>query len=173
MAAARWSMTTTAPKATNEAEIQTTFGATKLPARLPTEANFPRPNLTAVLVQGFWAFESNAQAGWKRLDPTKPTLQPGQHVYLEYNVANAKEWAGVPLPTLRLEQTGPNCVYAGTVHDDQARLRISNDMTTIILRVNGRIAGRGMPKRDIPSICVAQNVHLLEPAGYINHYCWP
>lgn len=144
-----------------------------IPKTLPAEAHVPKPNLAAVLVEGKWLFESSVQKGWTRPGPTEMTLKPGQHIFLEYDVRDAKVWSGVPLPQLRKTMVPGNCVYAGVLHDDQARLRISDDMTSIIVRVNGRVP----PAPDttpsdliVPTREVAKHVTDLEPAGFLNHF---
>jgi len=123
-------------------------------------------------------FQSAVQKGWIAppglLEDKSNFLRTGQHVFLQYDVPDAKVWGGVPLPTLRIEPDlsladESNLIYAGVVHDDQARSRISDEMTSIILRVCGRIPGTD--SRDYTSFTtqVAQNVLVLEPAGFINH----
>ena len=169
----KWVNITGAPGATlKTAEITVPFESKMFPGVLPAETTIPRPNLTAVIVSGKWFFTSNVQKGWVRPGDPKKTLTTGEHVFLEYNVPHAKSWSGVPLPSLHKQRVSSNCVYAGVVHDDQARLRISDDMTSIILRVSGRIPNQLHHLDLVPSIQVAKHTHELEPAGYLNHFCF-
>ena len=163
---------------TAAATVDLPFGRKTLPALLPSEAQFARANLTSVLVSDKWVFETSVQKGWELppgiSDDKSNILHAGQHVFLQYNVPNAKMWSGVPLPTLRTETDlaltdHHDCVYAGVVHDDQAKMRISDEMTSIILRVCGRVPVTQNRDYSHFSTQVAQNVLVLEPAGFINH----
>ncbi len=174
-----WKMLTNLPVAgtSHSSEVPVPFAVKTptFPSTLPAEAYVPKPNLAAVLVEGMWVFESAVKKGWERPGPSERTLKCGQHIFLEYNRSDAKIWSGVPLPKLHLSKVPGDCVYAGVLHDDQARIRVSDDMTSIIVRVNGRVP----PNPDttpasiiVPVREVAKSVFNLEPAGYLNHFCY-
>lgn len=167
--ASEWISLTAGPTAHNKAFFETTFGSTALPEHLPAETYVARPSLTAIWVEGKYEFSCNFPRGFDNSDQDSIVLHPGQCVFLEYDRQNAKEWAEVPLPMLHLEDDARHTrIFAGVVHDDQSKLRVTNDMTSIILRTSGHVPRHtDLP---IPHIRMAENVKAIEPAGYINHF---